>query len=150
CDLELLLRVEDDADGLLAVPQRRVIQADAAADPVLIVELARPDLAHARTTPSGNEESFSAPVAVIRKLSSTRRPPPPSQYIPGSIASTMPSSIVPPAAWWAYGGSWARAPTPCAIGCVGSSRPACVMPRRMIRSSSARLAPGRQWSSACP
>ena len=31
-DLELLLRVEDDADGLLAVAQRRVVQPDVTAD----------------------------------------------------------------------------------------------------------------------
>ena len=31
-DLELLLRVEHDADGLLAVAQRRVVEADAAVD----------------------------------------------------------------------------------------------------------------------
>ena len=35
--------------------------------------------AQTETTPSGNGESCSAPVSVIRKLSSTRRPPPPSQ-----------------------------------------------------------------------
>ena len=35
CELELLLRVEHDADGLLAVPERRVVEADRAADPGL-------------------------------------------------------------------------------------------------------------------
>ena len=34
---------------------------------------------HVRTTPSGKGDSFSAPSAVMRKLSSTRSPPPPSQ-----------------------------------------------------------------------
>ncbi len=52
-----------------------------------------------RTTPSGNADSFSTPSPVTRKLSSTRSPPPPSQYTPGSTASTMPSSNVPPPAW---------------------------------------------------
>ena len=37
-DLELLLRVEHDADGLLAVAQRRVVEADAPADAVRIVQ----------------------------------------------------------------------------------------------------------------
>jgi hypothetical protein len=80
CNLQLLLRVEHHADGLLAVAQRRVVQADVSADAVAVVHGARPDeLAHAVTTPSGKGESFSAPSSVIRKLSSTRRPPPPSQ-----------------------------------------------------------------------
>ena len=81
-DLELLLRVEDDADRLLAVAQGRVVEPDAAAERGSgSFSDAGPDqLAHhAATTPSGNEESFSAPSRVIRKLSSTRRPPPPSQ-----------------------------------------------------------------------
>ena len=81
-DLELLLGVEHDADGLLAVAQRRVVEADVPAEAVRVVQRAGPDqvVAHAcSTTPSGNDESFSAPSAVIRKLSSTRRPPPPSQ-----------------------------------------------------------------------
>ena len=75
-----------DADRLLAVAQRRVVEADRDARlrlERLRVEVAGPDLRaverHARTIPSGNGESFSAPPAVIRKLSSTRRPPPPSQ-----------------------------------------------------------------------
>ncbi len=64
-DLELLGRVEDDADGLLAVAQRRVVEPDAAAEAVVVVERAGPDqLAHsAATTPSGKAESFSAPAA---------------------------------------------------------------------------------------
>src|SRR5581483_1413619 len=78
-DLELLLRVEHDADGLLAVAQRRVVQTDAAADRVAVVQGAGPDQLGHRTTPSGNGESFSAPAAVIRKLSSTRSPPPSCQ-----------------------------------------------------------------------
>ena len=52
-DLELLLRVEDDPDGLLAVAQRRVVEADAAAEPVGVVQRPGPDqLAH-RCAPSG-------------------------------------------------------------------------------------------------
>ena len=78
-DLELLLRAEHDADGLLAVAERRVVQADAAVDAVRVVELAGPDQVGHATTPSGNGDSFSAPSAVMRKLSSTRSPPPPSQ-----------------------------------------------------------------------
>src|SRR5207244_6127127 len=112
-DLELLFGIEHDADRLLSVAERRVVEADRAAQPVGVVERARPDLrAHVRTIPSGKGESFSAPSAVIRKLSSTRNPPPPSQYTPGSTARTMPSSIVPPPAWCAYGGSCGRAPIP--------------------------------------
>src|SRR3954447_6953604 len=76
-DLELLLRVEHDADRLLAVAERRVVETDRAAEAVAVVQLAGPD--HPHTTPSGNDESFSSPSAVTRKLSSTRRPPPPSQ-----------------------------------------------------------------------
>jgi hypothetical protein len=77
CDLELLLGVEHHADGLLPVSQGRVVEADRAAEPVGVVHLAAPD--HPQTTPSGKAESFSAPFAVTRKLSSTRSPPPPSQ-----------------------------------------------------------------------
>src|SRR6185437_11715337 len=97
-DLELLLGREDDADRLLAVAQRRVVQADLAADRVAVVQRARPDQVGHRTTPSGNEESFSTPSLVTTKLSSTRSPPPPAQYAPGSTASTMPSSNSPPPA----------------------------------------------------
>src|SRR5487761_1441804 len=80
CDFELLLRVEDDADGLLAVAQRRVVQADMPADDMAVVEAPCPyEIAQQRTTPSGKADSFSTPSAVTRKLSSTRRPPPPSQ-----------------------------------------------------------------------
>src|SRR5262249_4210414 len=78
-DLELLLGRENDADGLLAVPQRRVVQADLAANRVAVVERAGPDQVGHRTTPSGNVESFSTPPLVTRKLSSTRSPPPPGQ-----------------------------------------------------------------------
>ena len=42
-ELELLLGVEDDADGLLAVAERRVVEADRAADRVRVVQRARPD-----------------------------------------------------------------------------------------------------------
>ena len=76
-DLQLLLGVEHHADRLFAVAKGRVVEADRAAEPVGIVELACPD--HPQTTPSGKEESFSAPFGPTRKLSSTRRPPPPSQ-----------------------------------------------------------------------
>src|SRR6188508_2245992 len=58
-DLELLLRVEHDADRLLPVAQRRVVEPDAAAMAVRVVQLSRPD--HPRTTPSGNDESLSTP-----------------------------------------------------------------------------------------
>src|SRR5581483_474043 len=99
-DLELLLGIEHDADRLLAVAEGRVVEADAAADAVRVVQRPGPDLARQqRTIPSGKDESFSSPSAVTRKLSSTRSPPPPSQYTPGSIASTMPSSNSPPPAW---------------------------------------------------
>src|SRR5439155_14579025 len=75
-DLELLLRVEDDADGLLAVAKRRVVQADPPAHVVRVVQSPGPDLTRQqRTIPSGNAESFSTPSAVTRKLSSTRSPP---------------------------------------------------------------------------
>ena len=104
-DLELLLRIQHDSDRLLAVAQRRVVQADGATEAVGVVQRSRPDLAQQRTTPSGNADSFSSPSCVTRKLSSTRRPPPPSQYTPGSTASTIPSSNEPPAAWCGYGGS---------------------------------------------
>ena len=85
-DLELVLRHEHDADGLLAIAQRRVVEADGACGcgssafslrlPVQI--LLRSIVMPGRSRP-GSVESFSGPVFVIRKLSSTRRPPPPSQ-----------------------------------------------------------------------
>src|SRR5205823_5099486 len=82
-DLELLLGIEDDADGLLAVAKGRVVEADRASYLRLeraAVQVARPEeVAHTRTIPSGKPLSFSAPSAVTRKLSSSRRPPPPSQ-----------------------------------------------------------------------
>src|SRR5207249_3437185 len=112
-ELELVLRSEHDPDGLLSVAERRVVEADGGCEGKRLVHGTGPEIArHVRTTPSGNDESFSAPAAVIRKLSSSRRPPPPSQYAPGSIASTIPASISPPPARCAYGGSAARAPTP--------------------------------------
>src|SRR4029078_2271173 len=105
-DLELLLGCEHDADRLLAVTERRVIEADRRARlrvERLLVDRPRPDLCaverHACTIPSGNGESFSAPSAVMRKLSSTRRPPPPSQSRPVSFARRVPCSSSPPAAW---------------------------------------------------
>ena len=78
-DLELLLGREDDADGLLAVAQRRVVEADPASNRIAVVERPGPDQVGHRTTPSGNGESFSTPSLVTRKLSSTRSPPPPGQ-----------------------------------------------------------------------
>ena len=86
-DGELVLGREDDPDGLLAVAQRRVVEADRAMRLRLErarVQIARPELvavdAHRPTTiPSGNGESFSAPSSVTRKLSSTRSPPPSGQ-----------------------------------------------------------------------
>src|SRR6266404_1023264 len=78
-DLELLLGIEHDADGLLAVTQRRVVEANVPADAERVVQGPGPDLTQQRTTPSGNADSFSSPSAATRKLSSTRRPPPPSQ-----------------------------------------------------------------------
>ena len=85
-DLELLLGVEDDADGLLSVAQRGVVEADRPARLRLeraLVEVAEVELVrrngHTRTMPSGNEQSFSGAPSVISQLSSTRRPPPSSQ-----------------------------------------------------------------------
>ena len=79
-DLELLPRVEHDADRLLPVAQGRVVKADAAAEPVGVVHRSGPDLTRQqRTIPSGKAESFSSPSGVTRKLSSTRSPPPPGQ-----------------------------------------------------------------------
>src|SRR3954468_20328694 len=65
-DLELLLGIQDDADRLLAVSQRGVVEADLAADRVAVVQRARPDQVGHRTTPSGKEESFSTPSLVTR------------------------------------------------------------------------------------
>src|SRR5256885_277519 len=77
-DLELLLRIENDANRLLAVAERRVVEADLGVDRRVAVDLAGPDaVAHRKS--SGKEESFSALSAVTRKLSSTRRPPPSGQ-----------------------------------------------------------------------
>ena len=76
CDLELLLGIKHDADGLLAVAQGGVVEPDPPADAMRVVERAGPDQVLHRTTPSGKADSFSAPSAVIRKLSSSRRPPP--------------------------------------------------------------------------
>ena len=78
-DLELLLGIEHHTDGLLAVAQRRVVEADMPPDHMGVVQRTGPDQIAQVTTPSGKGESFSAPSPVIRKLSSTRSPPPPSQ-----------------------------------------------------------------------
>jgi hypothetical protein len=75
-DLELVVGRQDDTDRLLPVAERRVVEADLSVDLVRSVEASGPD--H-RTTPSGKGDSFSAPEAVIKKLSSSLRPPPPSQ-----------------------------------------------------------------------
>ena len=98
-DLELVLGREHDPDRLLAVAQRRVVEAD---DDVRLrlerhpVQVARPDLSWSsvigeppsyklslapsrRTIPSGNGLSFSGAPSVTSQLSSSRRPPPPSQ-----------------------------------------------------------------------
>ena len=84
-DRELVLRREHDAHRLLAVAQGRVVETHRRVRLRLErmgVQVAGPHLravdGHAATIPSGNGESFSAPPAVIRKLSSTRSPPPPS------------------------------------------------------------------------
>jgi hypothetical protein len=77
-DLQLLLWVENDADRLLAVAERCVVEADLGVYRRVAVDLAGPDaIVHRKST--GKEESFSAPAAVTRKLSSTRRPPPSGQ-----------------------------------------------------------------------
>jgi hypothetical protein len=67
-DLELLLRAEHDADGLLAVSQRRVVQPNAPPDSVRLVDGAGPDeaVSHSVRKSSGNEQSFSVPSAVTR------------------------------------------------------------------------------------
>ena len=108
-DRKLVLRREDDADGLLAVAEGRVVETDGRVRLRLErapVQLARPQLVAVQgqgvlTIPSGKRQSRSGPSSVIRKLSSTRRPPPSGQYTPGSIASTIPASIVPVPAWCA-------------------------------------------------
>ena len=86
CDLKLLLRIERDADRLLAVTERRVVQADRPARLRLeraAVEIPEEELVprdgHVRTIPSGNGQSFSGASSVISQLSSMRSPPPPSQ-----------------------------------------------------------------------
>ena len=82
-DLQLVLRREHDADGLLAVAQGRVVEPHRPAAPERLVDAARPDpvpLDHVARKSSGKDESRSAPSAVTRKLSSRRSPPPPSQY----------------------------------------------------------------------
>ena len=53
-----------------------------------------------RRKSSANEQSFSLPSPVMRKLSSTRRPPPPGQKIAGSSASTMPACESYPVPAW--------------------------------------------------
>ena len=103
---ELVLGREDDADGLLPVAQRRVVEPDGVVRLRLertLIQITGPealpvDTHGARTIPSGKRQSFSGAPSVTRKLSSTRRPPPSGQYTPGSIARTIPASIVPPPA----------------------------------------------------
>ena len=75
-DLELLLWIERDADGLLAVAQRRVVEADRPAPLRLeraAVEIAEIEVVarnrHARTIPSGKEHSFSGSPSVTSQLS---------------------------------------------------------------------------------
>ena len=81
-DLELLLGVEHDADRLLAVAERRVVEADVPANRVRVVQAAGPDQrirsGIAPLRPGRARASRRSPL-VIRKLSSTRKPPPPSQ-----------------------------------------------------------------------
>ena len=60
-DLQLLLGVEDDSDGLLAVPKRRVVEADLRLEAVRVVDRAGPE-AHRKS--SGQDESFCAPSLV--------------------------------------------------------------------------------------
>ena len=66
-DLELLLGIEHDADGLLAVAQRGVVQADAPAEAIAVVQSAGPDLAHvptlniARSRPGSRRASRARP-----------------------------------------------------------------------------------------
>ena len=86
-DLELLLGREDDADRLLAVAQRRVVEADRDVRlrvERLPVDVAGPDLLRSITRPPsrcrrGTRRASPAPSSVISQLSSRRRPPPPSQ-----------------------------------------------------------------------
>src|SRR5437763_1353324 len=73
--------------------------------------------------------------------------------MPGSIASTIPSRISPPPAWWAYGGSCARAPTPWQVGWEGwPGWPASAIRRRTRRSRAGSEAPspGRATAAAHP
>ena len=67
-DLELVLGREDDADRLLAVAERRVVEADVAADRVAVVERSGPDqvLAH----PSSSRSQKTKP---SRSTTSPRR-----------------------------------------------------------------------------
>src|SRR4051794_10202016 len=50
-ELELVLRSEHDADGLLAVTQRRVVEGDTRLEPVRFVELPGPEFRHGRGVP---------------------------------------------------------------------------------------------------
>src|SRR5262249_27378220 len=77
-DLELLLRVEDDADGLLPVAERRVVEADVPADAHLVVQLPGPDLvAHAtyRSSRSGSCRGCRRSRRVRRSLIGTHSCP---------------------------------------------------------------------------
>ncbi len=75
CNLHFLLWVEHDSYGLLAVAERRVVQADRHARlwlERLRVQVACPHLRavdrHAWTIPSGNGDSFSAPSSVDEEV----------------------------------------------------------------------------------
>jgi hypothetical protein len=60
-DGELLLRIEHYADGLLAVPQGRIVEADGAADVHRLVEASRPDaLAHCADSRPARSNRLSA------------------------------------------------------------------------------------------
>ena len=86
CDLELLVGIEHDPDGLLAVAQRRVVETDPAADRVRVVQRAGPDQlfplpAPAKPAPSllpGSVEPTPADMSPPRRgtaRASRRRPP---------------------------------------------------------------------------
>ena len=132
-DLELVLGREHDADRLLPVAERRVVEADRVARlrvERLLVEAARPDLApvdHWVTSGPGRSRC----TIPSGKPRASRRPTRGDQEVvlDAQAAAALHSSILarlqepcpprtsPPPAWCAYGGSWARAPTPWQIGC---------------------------------
>ena len=141
-ELELVLGTEHDPDRLLAVAQRRVVEADLRGEAMRIVELAGPERSSkivrvARQllgTVSGDEEvvlDAQAPSALPVRTGLDRQH---HSLLDRAAAGLM-----------RVGGSCARAPTPWAIGCDGwPGYPASSSPARMMTSSSARLAPGRQ------